>query len=347
MNKQVKNSKSTVKKNVKHKNSPFERIYYFDNLKFILIMLVVIGHFIDVVTYKSNYAKIIYFYIYTFHMPLFIFISGFFAKNSVENNNKNKIICFLILYILLSFLYSLIDYLDTNIMEFNLFETYHLQWYLLAMAIWYGISMLTKKMKKKYLLIFNIFLALIIGYDKNIGDFLALSRVIVFYPFFLLGLMCNKEQIFKIVDNKKIKYISIILLIISSIICITFIDDIYFFRPILTARNPYYTLKEFKNYGLIFRLLGYIVNILMGISIMSLIPKKETIYSKLGSRTISVYFFHSLLFKLILLQNINLRVYQLIIIGVIITLTLSLKIFSRPFDILFKIDFFDEEKHDL
>ena len=53
---------------------------YFDNLKTILIFLVVLGHF----TNLNNSVPLmgaINNVIYSFHMPIFIFISGYFSKS--------------------------------------------------------------------------------------------------------------------------------------------------------------------------------------------------------------------------------------------------------------------------
>ena len=53
-----------------------KRIYKFDNLKAILIFLVVFGHFLELV----EGHKLLYLTIYSFHMPLFLFLSGYFAR---------------------------------------------------------------------------------------------------------------------------------------------------------------------------------------------------------------------------------------------------------------------------
>ena len=55
------------------------RIAYWDNLKAILIFLVVLGHIVPecgAITYWLRFA------IYTFHMPAFVFVSGFFSKKA-------------------------------------------------------------------------------------------------------------------------------------------------------------------------------------------------------------------------------------------------------------------------
>lgn len=66
------------------------RIYKWDNIKFILILLVVLGHFVDVYTSESDNMKALFFTIYIFHMPLFIFISGLFSKKFINSNKFKK-----------------------------------------------------------------------------------------------------------------------------------------------------------------------------------------------------------------------------------------------------------------
>ena len=54
-----------------------------DGLKFIMIFLVVLGHlrFID---YGISVGKMIY----SFHMPVFVFLSGYFTSQKTEKENK-------------------------------------------------------------------------------------------------------------------------------------------------------------------------------------------------------------------------------------------------------------------
>ena len=54
---------------------------YFDNAKLLLIFLVIFGHLIQ--PFVEDYSQIedLYYLIYTFHMPGFILISGYFSKN--------------------------------------------------------------------------------------------------------------------------------------------------------------------------------------------------------------------------------------------------------------------------
>ena len=56
-----------------------KRDYRIDNTKGILIILVVIGHFLLPVA-STRFTTNSLYLIYTFHMPCFIFISGYLAK---------------------------------------------------------------------------------------------------------------------------------------------------------------------------------------------------------------------------------------------------------------------------
>ncbi|PWJ60383.1 fucose 4-O-acetylase-like acetyltransferase [Dyadobacter jejuensis] len=60
-----------------------DRIEYIDNLKGLAILMVVVGHFIQ---YNSAEGKdnVIFSIIYSFHMPLFMFISGYVAHLTVK-----------------------------------------------------------------------------------------------------------------------------------------------------------------------------------------------------------------------------------------------------------------------
>lgn len=53
-----------------------KKLLWIDNLRGFLILLVILGHCIQ--NTNSNYqSDILFCYIYSFHMPLFIFVSGY------------------------------------------------------------------------------------------------------------------------------------------------------------------------------------------------------------------------------------------------------------------------------
>lgn len=63
-----------------------KRLPYLDNIKGLLIILVVIGHAIQycLPTYEMNIS---FRFIYSFHMPLFFFVSGYLANRGRWDSN--------------------------------------------------------------------------------------------------------------------------------------------------------------------------------------------------------------------------------------------------------------------
>ena len=59
-----------------------ERNYRIDNIRFILIFLVVFGHLLGIMT--GSKADLLYRFIYSFHMPVFIFITGHWITALVQ-----------------------------------------------------------------------------------------------------------------------------------------------------------------------------------------------------------------------------------------------------------------------
>ena len=58
-----------------------ERSFYWDNIKGFLILLVVFAHILYQFQSMSGGIKATVDYIYMFHMPAFVFVSGYFGKD--------------------------------------------------------------------------------------------------------------------------------------------------------------------------------------------------------------------------------------------------------------------------
>ena len=70
-----------------------QRIAYIDALKGFAILCVVLGH-IATGNLRDPFTQTIYFYlyniIYSFHMPAFIFLSGYFSKSASNDESYAK-----------------------------------------------------------------------------------------------------------------------------------------------------------------------------------------------------------------------------------------------------------------
>lgn len=68
-----------------------KRSLFWDNFKGILIVFVVLGHLLENF-FEVPKLKDIYLFIYLFHMPLFVFVSGFFSQKCNYKKIKNEYI---------------------------------------------------------------------------------------------------------------------------------------------------------------------------------------------------------------------------------------------------------------
>lgn len=318
------------------------RIFYWDNLRFLLIVLVVVGHAIDSNLKDYPMYQSLFFFIYTFHMPLFIFVSGLFAKSAVSKDKfrVEKILSYLILYALLEvFIFLIKKYLLEDNVSFRFFYESGLPWYLFGMILWLITTYLIKDLRPSITIPISILIGLLVGYDDSVGDIFCLSRSIVFYPFFLIGYWLDRDKLLEFFSKWKYKLIGLLFLAVTAILILQNID---FFNPyvnVLKGRLSYADMK-FPIYGIFYRMLFYVTAALLSVSVMAIIPHCKLLITKFGERTLQVYFLHRLiqyiyrhfgLDSYILEIHPTIGPYLYLILIVIFTMILSLKLFEYPF----------------
>lgn len=271
-----------------------ERNYWMDNTKAVLILLVVLGHAADFYTDVSDDMKVFFFFVYLFHMPLFIFISGLFSKSFINGKRLRleKIISYLILYVSLNILiFSIRRFVMGQDNSFSLFSEDGVPWYMFAMASWLALTYLLKEVKLRVLLICSVLLSLYVGYDDLVGDFLVASRIIVFYPMFLIGFYLPIEGLMKLKQYKALVPLAIFVIVGIFLTVYFRIDDFYQFRPFLTGRNSYAKAGQ-ETLGALFRFLWYGGTMVMSLAILMLIPMRQFPWSIIGMRTLPIYYLH-------------------------------------------------------
>lgn len=321
---------------IKEENEQSQRNYWLDNTKFLLILLVVIGHFIEGFT-KSKQLNYIYIFIYLFHMPLFMFITGFFSK-SIVTKNKNKVLNYLVLYLIIQIIQNIIIK-----GQFTVVKPRYGLWYLQAIITYQLLLPIIHKTKRPIVVCIVTFaIGLIIGFDNNANTIANLSRTFVMLPFFTMGYFTSEDMLDKL-KHKKVKIIAIIFFILVSLFVFAFVEGtIKFPKELLWARKSYKGIGM-ENTGILYRMAWYVLTIITSASVLTLVPKcKIKVLSKFGSRTLQVYCLHLIIYVIFkqteLYKEINTMTEYcyLILAAIIITLILSLRVFSYPFDFIMK-----------
>lgn len=273
-----------------------KRNIYVDNLKCLLIILVVVGHFVDIALDESEMFQSLFIFIYSFHMPLFIFVNGLLCGRIIKSKGRviDKAVVFMGLYIALkAILFFTRTVIGQEDIKFHLFEEDGVPWYLFATAAYYIITYILRNINKVWLFVCSIVLALLVGYDPDINDVFVLSRIIVFYPFFIAGWALNAESAAKFTEKKWVKISGIAGLVLAAVLCIVCLDIVYELRPLFTGRNGYDSLDSLESFGPLLRLLSYAVSFLMGAFVMAAVPHRRLrLLSTVGRRTLAIFFLH-------------------------------------------------------
>ena len=177
-----------------------KRSAYWDSLKFILISLVVYTHTISPFRVDSQFNTAIYNFVYLFHMPLFVFISGRFSHINEKKRFINRTLKLVETYIVFQLLFIALSYvLDNSVSISSFTKPFWIFWYLLSLAYW---RMMVYFMPDKWLLhrktilILSLCLSLVAGYIP-IGYHFSIHRTLSFLPFFVMGYYSANIDILK------------------------------------------------------------------------------------------------------------------------------------------------------
>ncbi|RIL34208.1 acyltransferase [Staphylococcus equorum] len=270
-----------------------KRDYFFDNARAILIFLVVFGHLLQPYNEASTYLSSLYLTIYSFHMPAFLFISGYFAKKAgeagyLEKVSKKLLIPYIIFFGFFSIYYYLTGKEDS--VQFDPFDPVFALWFLLTLFFFHVILVIVKDYKPYFVLPIAIIFSLFAGYSDNIDNYLSFSRTIMFFPIFYLGYLFTSIHTQNL-QNKKFVHIAFINLVTFYII--------YTIHPInsdwLLGDSPYMSLEGKQDlYSPFKRLLLYFIILATMFSFLNLIPEKEKFFTYIGRRTMHIYLLHGL-----------------------------------------------------
>lgn len=266
-----------------------ERNAFFDNAKLVLIFLVVFGHMIQPFTDASHELNTLYMWIYTFHMPAFIFLSGFFAKGSGNKDYIVKLAKKLLLpYIIFQVLYTgYYFFIGKDGWQTGIFYPHWSLWFLFSLFSWHMLLFWFKKMPAVLSVVISIQIGLIVGYFGEIGHTFSLSRTFVFFPFFLIGYWLKKEHVMML-KRKSAKIVSVIVMLVVAA-AIYFAPE--FNSGWLLASKSYGDLGM-PGFGGLARALVYLTSASMAMSVLAWIPRSKNKLTIYGSRTLYVYLLH-------------------------------------------------------
>lgn len=254
-----------------------QRSLYWDTLKGMLIILVVLGHCGTALGYGLISA------IYAFHMPLFILVSGYFSK---KQKPVNFVGCkrLIIIYLVFNTAYITLDVVTTGLSFNRLLTPSFALWYILSLIYWrLVLQLLPQKWLDNPTLVIaaSFLLSLLVGFIP-IGDEMSFQRAISFWPFFIVGYYLRQYDYIQNIRSFN-KWIACVFLIGLLVV-------VYACMPTFYANQPY--SSETLVCDMTTKALQLLIAALLCFCILVVTPEKMGKITDVGKYTLLIYLLH-------------------------------------------------------
>ncbi len=277
------------------------RDYWYDNIKAILVILVIYGHIGIPLAGSSTFFRDFREFITLFHMPAFLIISGHLMRKRLDSKEVGKItFSYLLPYIISNFIMFLIfSYYGavrvSGIQQsgfFNLFQPYYSLWFLAALFVYSIITIILKKSNKK--MFFVIVLLLLTGFGVKIR-FLELSKILPFYVYFYVGYSVDLSKLKPFLKSKLVIIVSAVLIFVS--LCYAFGLENSVQNCVFSMECQYseYDVSMLPIHPVLIRLGAVFLSIILSFSLFSIIPSRKNLFSFIGVNSISPFIMQTFL----------------------------------------------------
>ncbi|GAA3807262.1 acyltransferase family protein [Streptomyces chiangmaiensis] len=177
-------------------------------------MLVAMGHSWEPLKGGHRTLEAAYMFVYAFHMPAFILISGYFSRNfDMRPDRLKRLVTGVVVpYVVFETVYVLFKRAiggDSGL-PISLLDPWYLTWFLAALFIWRLTTPIWKLVRWPVPL--AIVIAMLASVSSDIGDDLDLQRVLQFLPFFVIGLSMRPEH-FQMLRRREVRVLSVPVLV--------------------------------------------------------------------------------------------------------------------------------------
>lgn len=255
------------------------RVLYWDNIKGVLMLLTVFAHILLPFQY-NHHINSIFDYIYMFHMPAFIFVSGYFGKSEKAHSFEAVI--------KLVFLYFIFNSIMGFIYGFgSLLDPLYSYWYLLALVVWRITAHHIAGFREINLILMVI--AVFAGFYDSINNTFSAARIIAFYPFYMSGYLLSEEKSVRLIKTTFIKRFGKGLLYLSAA-CVTAYLAYNFFEYSDDSLMMFSYINPIDSFG---RIALFVIAFLAVNALRNLSPDKNIpLITMCGRNSLAIFILH-------------------------------------------------------
>ncbi|GGZ71631.1 acyltransferase family protein [Streptomyces echinoruber] len=273
-----------------------QRDAFFDNAKYLAIVLVAMGHAWEPLKGDSRILEGVYTVVYCFHMPAFILISGFFSRSFDLRPDRLKrlITGVAVPYVVFETAYPLfkrvIDHAPDQ--DISLLDPWYLTWFLCALFIWRLTTPVWKLVRRP--LPVALAIAMLASVCPSIGDDLDLQRTLQFLPYFVLGLSMRPEH-FQLVRRRSVRILSVPVFAAALAVgwwAVPRMNTAWFYHRDSAQElgAPWWT-------GPVMTLALFGCSLVLTACFFSWVPRRRMWFTSLGAGTLYGYLLHGFLVK--------------------------------------------------
>lgn len=273
---------------------------FFDNAKFLAIVLVVVGHSITALR-DVRFAHALYLFVYTFHMPVFIVITGYFSRNFTFSGGKaRKLITNLgVPYVVFETAYSVYHWaVGSAPLQISLLDPYFMTWFLMALFLWRLSTPVWQQIR--WPLAVAVLISLLSGMNQLPGQ-LEMNRTLGLLPFYVLGLTLKPEH-FELLKRPRARVFGVLTMVFGFLFTF-FVADRNMTTEWIYWRSGNPTLHVNNLTGSAMRLALLLAATVLVAAFLTLVPRRETWYTSLGAATLYAYLLHGFFIKLMDYMN--------------------------------------------
>lgn len=315
-----------------------KRIRLWDIAKGVAIILVILGHATELSDKGTDHF--LHSFIYSFHMPLFMIISGYFFAYSLSwRNNRDIVNRKLIQLICPILLFSTIEFFAIRFnpsysMKDNLYSFYAVLirtlWFLQALFFSSMLVLIVERFTKHHI----AFYALLLGVFVLTPDLLKSAGTKFLFPCFLYGLLIYRFHL-----DTQAKQKPLLIFIVSSLLFALllipfdhsktiYVHSVYIFSG---DSNPLLLLLE-DVYRVVIGIIGSTAIISLILCMQKLLNGKHLAFgnmlAKIGTHTLGLYIVHIYLYIYLILPYIRSAIssfsnFMVVSIGFVLLLTVS------------------------
>jgi fucose 4-O-acetylase-like acetyltransferase len=277
------------------------RVPLWDNARWIAITLMVIGHAILKLIGEADVAYTLYLFIYAFHVPVFVAVSGYFAKSGPPGARQmHRLLTDIVIpYIIFETIWTILRWILGGKLILDYSTASWTLWFLLALMIWR--IMLPYLVLLRYPLIISVMISIGAGYLPNIDGTFTLSRTLGLLPFFVFGWKLRQWLLTDtwlqlrpgLIWRWRIGAIALFALLYLLIaLNIGVLRDLQV-RRFLLYDEAYgvFDYSQFWAGGI--RLAVMLLAFALIVAFLMLIPRRTTWFSELGAATMYIYLLHT------------------------------------------------------